>query len=117
MPRDLSQFFVGAWCSTASTSVSKTEGPGSIPGAPAIHGSFAAQIKSNSITEVVVIKRLWGTVVEFVSDVKSELKKVSYPTKAETLGSTTVVLLFCIIMSMYLSFVDSLLVRIISKVL
>jgi hypothetical protein len=25
----------GAWCSTASTSVSKTEGPGSIPGAPA----------------------------------------------------------------------------------
>ena len=63
-----------------------------------------------------MIKRLWGTVVEFLSDVKSELKKVSYPTKAETLGSTTVVLLFCVIMSLFLSVVDSLLVRIISKV-
>ena len=28
-------FQTGAWCSTASMSVSKTEGPGSIPGAPA----------------------------------------------------------------------------------
>ena len=64
-----------------------------------------------------MFKKLWGTVVEFLSDVKSELKKVSYPTKAETLGSTTVVLLFCVIMSMYLSFVDSVLVWVVSKVL
>ena len=64
-----------------------------------------------------MFKRLWGSVVEFLSDVRSELKKVSYPTKSETIGSTTVVLLFCVIMSMYLSFVDSLLVWIISKIL
>ena len=64
-----------------------------------------------------MFKRLWETIVEFLSDVRSELKKVSYPTKNETLGSTTVVLVFCVIMSMYLSFVDSLLVWIISKVL
>ena len=65
----------------------------------------------------MVFKRLWGSVVEFLSDVRSELKKVSYPTKTETIGSTTVVLLFCVIMSLYLSMVDSLLVWIISKVL
>ena len=64
-----------------------------------------------------MFKRLWGTVVEFLSDVRSELKKVSYPTKTETIGSTTVVLLFCVIMSLYLSMVDSLLVWIISKVI
>lgn len=64
-----------------------------------------------------MFKRLWGSVVEFLSDVRSELKKVSYPTKTETIGSTTVVLLFCVIMSLYLSMVDSLLVWIISKVI
>ncbi len=64
-----------------------------------------------------MFKRFWETIVDFLSDVRGELKKVSYPTKNETLGSTTVVLIFCVIMSMYLSFVDSLLVWIISKVL
>lgn len=64
-----------------------------------------------------MFKRLWDTVVDFLSDVRNELKKVSYPTKNETIGSTTVVLIFCVIMSLYLSFVDSLLVWIISKVL
>ena len=61
--------------------------------------------------------KLWATIVDFLSDVRNELKKVSYPTKNETMGSTTVVLIFCVIMSLYLSFVDSLLVWIISKVL
>ncbi|UCE63139.1 MAG: preprotein translocase subunit SecE [Nitrospirota bacterium] len=64
-----------------------------------------------------MFKRFWETIVDFLADVRNELKKVSYPTKNETIGSTTVVLIFCVIMSMYLSFVDSLLVWIISKVL
>ncbi len=64
-----------------------------------------------------MFKRLWETIVDFLSEVRNELKKVSYPTKSETLGSTTVVLIFCVIMSIYLSFVDSLLVWIISRVL
>ena len=64
-----------------------------------------------------MFKRLWETIVDFLSDVRNELKKVSYPTKNETIGSTTVVLIFCVIMSIYLSFVDSLLVWFIAKVL
>jgi len=64
-----------------------------------------------------MIQKLWGTIVEFLRDVRGELKKVSYPTKAETIGSTTVVLVFCIIVSVYLSFTDSLLVWLISKIL
>ncbi|MDR4462408.1 MAG: preprotein translocase subunit SecE [Nitrospirales bacterium] len=46
-----------------------------------------------------------------------ELKKISYPTKSETIGSTTVVLLFCVIMSLFLSVVDSFLVWLISRVI
>ncbi|NKB80679.1 MAG: preprotein translocase subunit SecE [Nitrospirales bacterium] len=63
------------------------------------------------------MKRLWGTVVEFLADVRAELKKVSFPTRSETMGSTSVVLVFCVIMSLYLSLVDSLLVWLISVML
>lgn len=64
-----------------------------------------------------MFKRLWTSVVEFVSDVKGELKKVSFPSRKETTGSTTVVIIFCLIMSLYLSVVDQLLVWLVSKLL
>ncbi len=64
-----------------------------------------------------MFKKIWSSVTEFLADVRGELKKISYPTKAETIGSTTVVLLFCLIMSMYLSVVDSFLVWLISRVI
>ena len=61
--------------------------------------------------------RIIGPIREFFSDVSGELKKVSFPTRAETIGSTTVVIVFCIIMSLYLSFVDSILVWVVGKIL
>ncbi len=64
-----------------------------------------------------MFKRFIDTIREFLSDVVGELKKVSFPTRAETVGSTTVVIVFCIIMSLYLSFVDSVLVWLVSKIL
>ena len=63
-----------------------------------------------------MFKKAWSSVTEFLSDVRGELKKISYPTKTETIGSTTVVLLFCLIMSIYLSVVDSFLVWLISRI-
>ena len=63
-----------------------------------------------------MFKKVWSSVTEFLSDVRSELKKISYPTKSETIGSTTVVLLFCVFMSIYLSIVDSFLVWLISRI-
>src|SRR4029079_9664001 len=47
--------------------------------------------------------RMIENIKEFLSDVRNELKKVSFPTKAETIGSTTVVIVFCVLMSIYLS--------------
>ena len=64
-----------------------------------------------------MFKNFIGSIQEFFSDVRGELKKVSFPTRAETVGSTTVVIVFCIIMSLYLSFIDSVLVWAVSKIL
>jgi preprotein translocase subunit SecE len=62
-----------------------------------------------------MLKRTWASVVEFMNDVRGELKKVSFPTSQETIGSTTVVIVFCIIMSLYLSVVDAFLGWLVGK--
>ena len=64
-----------------------------------------------------MFKNFINSISEFLNDVRGELKKVSFPTRAETIGSTTVVIVFCIIMSLYLSFVDSILVWLVGKIL
>ena len=63
------------------------------------------------------MKKLWSKIREFLIEVKGELKKVSYPTRDETTGSTSVVVVFCLIMSLYLSFTDSILVWLVSQIL
>jgi preprotein translocase subunit SecE len=64
-----------------------------------------------------MFRKFTDSIREFFIDVRGELKKVSFPTRAETVGSTTVVIVFCIIMSLYLSFVDSILVWLVGKIL
>ena len=64
-----------------------------------------------------MFKNFINSIQEFFSDVRGELRKVSFPTRAETIGSTTVVIVFCTIMSLYLSFVDSVLVWAVGKIL
>ena len=64
-----------------------------------------------------MFRKFIDSIREFFIDVRGELKKVSFPTRAETVGSTTVVIVFCIIMSLYLSFVDSVLVWLVGKIL
>ena len=48
---------------------------------------------------------------EFFKDIKAELKKVTYPTKSETIGSTTVVLILVFVVGIYLSGMDMMLVK------
>lgn len=64
-----------------------------------------------------MFKRMIDNVKEFLGDVRTELKKVSFPTKAETIGSTTVVIVFCVLMSIYLSVIDSFLSWLVGKIL
>ncbi len=63
------------------------------------------------------MKTLWRKISEFLAEVKGELKKVSYPTRDETLGSASVVVVLCVIMSLYLSFIDSVLVWLVKQIL
>ena len=64
-----------------------------------------------------MFKRWWGTIVEFLVDVRSELKKVSYPTRSETVGSTTVVIVLVLIVSIFLALMDLGLVRLVGKII
>jgi len=64
-----------------------------------------------------MFKNLWNSIVEFLSDVRAELRKVSFPSIEETVGSTTVVIIFCVLMSLYLSAVDAFLVWLVSKII
>jgi preprotein translocase subunit SecE len=64
-----------------------------------------------------MFSRMTANVKEFLGDVRNELKKVSFPTKAETIGSTTVVIVFCVLMSIYLSVIDSFLSWLVGKIL
>jgi preprotein translocase subunit SecE len=64
-----------------------------------------------------MFKRMIDNVKEFLGDVRTELKKVSFPTRAETIGSTTVVIVFCVLMSIYLSVIDSFLSWLVGKII
>jgi preprotein translocase subunit SecE len=64
-----------------------------------------------------MFKRMTDSIRLFITDVRAELKKVSFPTRAETIGSTTVVIVFCVLMSLYLSAVDSILSWLVGKLI
>lgn len=64
-----------------------------------------------------MFKRMTDSIRLFITDVRAELKKVSFPTRAETIGSTTVVIVFCVLMSLYLSAVDSFLSWLVGRVI
>ena len=63
------------------------------------------------------MKKLWAKIAEFLIEVRGELKKVSYPTRDETIGSSSVVIVFCFMMSLFLSMADSILVWVVSQIL
>jgi preprotein translocase subunit SecE len=55
------------------------------------------------------VKSYVNSVRQFVSEVVSELKKVTWPNRKETLGATSVVLILVVLVSSYLGMVDYLL--------
>jgi preprotein translocase subunit SecE len=64
-----------------------------------------------------MFKQGWANINEFLTDVRSELKKISYPTRSETIGSTTVVIVLVVIVSVFLALTDLLLVRLMGKII
>ena len=54
--------------------------------------------------------------IQFLSEVKSEVKKVTWPTKKEAMGGTAVVLVVVFIMALFLGLVDLVLSKIIGVI-
>ena len=49
---------------------------------------------------------MYTRAVQFLREVKIELKKVTWPTRKQTLGSTAVVIVLVMIISVFLGLVD-----------
>lgn len=62
------------------------------------------------------MKGILGRISGFFNDIKLEMKKVSYPTRTETVGSTSVVLVLVLIVGIYLSGIDLGLAQAIRKI-
>jgi len=63
------------------------------------------------------VKQFFQKIAEFIREVQSELKRVTYPSWQETLGSTAVVIIFVLIVGVFLTVVDFMLVRALSLVI
>lgn len=55
--------------------------------------------------------------IDFLKEVRAELKKVTWPTRSETISSTYLVLVMVIMVSAYLGAVDSILAWLVKRVL
>ena len=55
--------------------------------------------------------------IQFLSEVKGEVKKVTWPSKKEALGGTAVVLVVVFVMALFLGLVDLLLSKIVETLL
>ena len=64
-----------------------------------------------------MIRKWIQSLTDFYKDVRNELGKVTFPSRSETIGSTTVVIVFTLVVSIFLALVDTLLVRLLRLVI
>lgn len=60
---------------------------------------------------------MYAKAVQFLRDVRSELRKVTFPSRTETMASTAVVIVVVFIIALYLGIVDFILSLIIPRLL
>jgi preprotein translocase subunit SecE len=64
-----------------------------------------------------MFKRTVQQIQEFFKDLKGEIKKVTFPGRNETVGSTAVVIVFVLIMGVFLALIDTVLVKVVSQII
>ena len=70
------------------------------------------------MTAVVArVQTLWGSTVQFLREVRVELKKVTWPGRNEIIGSTAVVIVASFVVAFFLGFVDLLLQKALGLIL
>lgn len=55
---------------------------------------------------MIAVGEIFGKVEQFFREVRAELKRVAWPSRKETIGSTSVVLIVVMIVAFFLGFVD-----------
>jgi len=58
---------------------------------------------------------IFGSIREFLQEVQTEMRRMAFPSRSETLGATTVVIAFVIVLSIFLAMTDTLLSRLVAK--
>ena len=76
-------------------------------------GGAAKPDKAGTVTKAVVQQRRGS---RFLTEVVAELRKVSWPTRAQLAQSTAVVLLVVAIVSIYLAILDSIFRRVVDAI-
>ena len=67
--------------------------------------------------QAIMLQETYEKAVQFLRDVRSEVRKVTFPSRHETLASTVVVLAAVGIISVYLGIVDFVLARVLHSIL
>jgi preprotein translocase subunit SecE len=88
----------------------KTRGQGKETGSSGGRGQVvrlkSAKAKPPLSAKLPPVAKWWQTAVAFVAEAWQELKKVTWPNRKETLGTTIVVIILVVIISGYLGLVD-----------
>ncbi len=63
------------------------------------------------------VRGSWENMVQFLKEVRVEMKKVTWPQRNEIIGSTAVVILASFVVSFFLGFVDLILQKVLGIIL
>lgn len=78
---------------------------------------LACQFSRKRADDMEKIKLIMNKAVQFLSQAKSELKKVTWPTRKQTLASTGVVIVIVAIIALYLGIIDLILSKLVKFIL
>ncbi len=78
---------------------------------------LACQFSRKRVDDMEKIKLIMNKAVQFISQAKSELKKVTWPTRKQTLASTGVVIVIVVIIALYLGIIDLILSKLVKFIL
>jgi len=77
----------------------------------------SAKTKTSGVAKLPAVTRWWSVSTQFVAEAWQELKKVTWPGRRETLGTTLVVLILVVIIAAFLGVVDMGLSTLVKKVM
>lgn len=77
----------------------------------------SAKAKTSWVAKLPSPTQWWHTAVNFVAEAWQELRKVTWPGRKETLGTTMVVLFLVIVISAFLGLVDMGLSTLVKKIM